>query len=603
MKKTFPFFVIIYFLLSLNLFSSQLPSFFSYLEPFPGANLVNKETCIIIRTSLPEVKSCLISNKSINVRGSLSGIHYGEIITSDDNSSVIFKPYNEFQPGEIVSVHLNNLSTMSGKKIEYYQYSFTIKSFEIKPNPILNFYSEFENNPARIYSENTKENLTDFPQITINTSNSPSPGNIFMSNIVFNSNIPNSPFLIVLDNQAQTVFSRRERRNSFDFKAQPNGNYTYYDGYSAKFFELDPNYNVIDSFYCRNGYSTDLHELRLLPNGHAIVVSYDPQIVNMFQYLGGGGEKIGIDTLIGDTAAIVTGLIIQEIDNNKNVIFQWRSWDHFRITDATHENLYAHTIDYVHGNAVEIDNDNNLLLSCRHMDEITKIDRNTGGIIWRLGGKNNEFTFTNDQTGFSHQHAIRRIANGNITLFDNGNYHTPNFSRACEYKLDEQNKIATLVWQYRNSPDIYGSAMGYVQRLRNGNTLIGWGAANPSVTEVTSNGTKVFELTLPQAVFSYRAFRDEPPPAMVPVKFSLSQNFPNPFNPVTSINFAIPKSSFVKLTVYDILGRQVSVLENQQMGAGSYEAQWDGTNFSSGIYFYKLVTDGLVESKKMILVK
>jgi hypothetical protein len=68
-----------------------------------------------------------------------------------------------------------------------------------------------------------------------------------------------------------------------------------------------------------------------------------------------------------------------------------------------------------------------------------------------MGGSHNEFRFVNDSIPFSHQHAIRVLQNGNITLFDNGNFHTPSFSRAVEYKLDEATKSATLVWEYRNT--------------------------------------------------------------------------------------------------------------------------------------------------------
>src|SRR5690606_33427409 len=109
-------------------------------------------------------------------------------------------------------------------------------------------------------------------------------------------------------------------------------------------------------------------------------------------------------------------------------------------------------IDYAHGNAVELDSDGNILISSRHMNEITKIDRTTGEIIWRWGGKNNEFTFVNDTLAFSFQHDIRRLPNGNVTLFDNGNHHKPPRSRAVEYELDEVNKTATVVWQYPEEP-------------------------------------------------------------------------------------------------------------------------------------------------------
>ncbi|MEZ4690188.1 MAG: aryl-sulfate sulfotransferase, partial [Ignavibacteria bacterium] len=107
----------------------------------------------------------------------------------------------------------------------------------------------------------------------------------------------------------------------------------------------------------------------------------------------------------------------------------------------------------------------------------------------------------------SYQHDIRRIANGNITIFDNGNFHSTLFSRAVEYQLDEVNKIATLVWEYRNSPDIYGNARGSAQRLENGNTLIFWGASNPGTfSEVTPEGEIKLELSFEPGIGSYRGF-------------------------------------------------------------------------------------------------
>ena len=89
----------------------------------------------------------------------------------------------------------------------------------------------------------------------------------------------------------------------------------------------------------------------------------------------------------------------------------------------------------------------------------------------------------------------------------------------------------------------------------------------------------------------------------IPKDFSLSQNYPNPFNPSTKIQFDIPKSSFVKLVIYDIIGREVATLVNEELKAGIYETGWNAVNYSSGVYFYKLVTDGFTETKKMILTK
>lgn len=89
----------------------------------------------------------------------------------------------------------------------------------------------------------------------------------------------------------------------------------------------------------------------------------------------------------------------------------------------------------------------------------------------------------------------------------------------------------------------------------------------------------------------------------VPEKYSLSQNYPNPFNPTTKINFAIPKSGLVSLIVYDVLGREVKALVNEVKTPGAYSVDFNASDLSSGMYFYRLVSNGFVDTKKMMLVK
>ncbi len=467
-----------------------------YLDPVPGAKYVSRNTTIIVKPFIVPGKNIIGNSDLITVRGTKSGNHTGRLIISTDGKTVIFKPEKEFEYFDTVFVKISSNLTKSSA----FEYYFIIKSRDadanIKSSIEMETGIDFNKNrnilPGIKYSPDSIP--SDFPHININISTAPSYGSIFLC--IINSFVYTTPYLMILDNTGYPVFYRRTFNNTTDFKMQPNGNLTYFEYNKNKFYELDKQYRLIDSFYTGNNYITDAHELRILNDGSSYLMSYDPEVVNMSLIVPGG-----------DTAAIVQGLIIQRIDVNKNVIFQWRSWDHFLITDATHENLHAHSIDYVHGNSIEIDNNETIILSSRHLDEITKINCSTGDIIWRLGGKNNQFTFLNDTSGFSHQHAVRKIQNGNITVFDNGNYHTPNFSRAVEYHLDENNKIAALVWQFRNTPDIHSSFMGYVQRLDNGNTFIGWGGANPSVTEVNNSGTVVFQLDMPLNVFSYRAYR------------------------------------------------------------------------------------------------
>jgi hypothetical protein len=88
-----------------------------------------------------------------------------------------------------------------------------------------------------------------------------------------------------------------------------------------------------------------------------------------------------------------------------------------------------------------------------------------------------------------------------------------------------------------------------------------------------------------------------------PAKYSLSQNYPNPFNPSTTITYALPKAGNVKLTIYDVLGREVKTLVNEYKTAGTYNVTFDGSSLSSGLYFYRINAGGFTETKKMLLIK
>ena len=89
----------------------------------------------------------------------------------------------------------------------------------------------------------------------------------------------------------------------------------------------------------------------------------------------------------------------------------------------------------------------------------------------------------------------------------------------------------------------------------------------------------------------------------IPSQYSLSQNYPNPFNPSTNIKYQMPKNSFVSLKVYDVLGKEVATLVNEKLNAGNYEVDWNGSDYPSGVYIYKLVAGDFVNVKKMVLLK
>ena len=582
-----------YFLLLLFLFCSTAYTHnkIIYISPQPGAKYVSTENNIIIGFENPLKLAEPEIEEGITVEGTESGIHSGAVILCERGCKILFKPSSSFLPGETIAV------SISGKLLKAvfpyrkkYKFHFTASH----QNPYHFTYS----NPAmgnKTYPGVFEIHSLEPPPLTVTINNNPSPGYLFTA--PFNGHTS----LVITNTNGTHYWYKGIRALCGDFKKQPNGNLTFYIEQVFKHFEMNVDYNTIDSFYCGNGYQADIHELRVLNNNNALLMAYDTQTVDMSQIISGGNPN-----------ARVVGLIIQEIDENKNVVFQWRSWDHFQITDALHENLLDSAIDAVHGNSIDIDNDGNLIISSRHLDEITKINRTTGAIIWRFGGLNNQFTFINDSLRFNYQHAARRISNGNITIFDNGNFHSPPFSRAVEYSIDEQNMTATLVWQYRHNPDVFGPWGGYLQRLDGGNTLISWGGTIPTVTEVKPDGTIVFEANYSVNVYTYRAYKYDWNGAPIsvnnqnsktPSSYKLHQNYPNPFNPSTVINYDIPRASFVELSVFDVTGRELKKLVSEFEKPGSYSVSFDGSQYSSGLYICRLKAGDFTASEKMVLIK
>jgi len=205
----------------------------------------------------------------------------------------------------------------------------------------------------------------------------------------------------------------------------------------------------------------------------------------------------------GDPNAMVNETVVQEFTAAGDLILQWRAWDNYDISDENGNT------DFPHMNAIDVDEDGNILVSSRHLSEVTKINRDTGEIIWRLGGAHSSFSFPDDPLkGPSFQHNISALGNGHYLVFDNGNYHTPQVSRAVEYQLDLTNMTAGVAWQFRDTPDKYTYYQGSAQRLPSGNTLIDFvRPPYPKAIEVDTNGVKHFELSMVPGSDSYRAFR------------------------------------------------------------------------------------------------
>lgn len=281
---------------------------------------------------------------------------------------------------------------------------------------------------------------------------------------------------------------------------QPNGDFSVFVGASTgwepvngRYYDFRPEGDLVSSYTAGAPYYTDPHELVLAAAGtpaeRVLLFGYDLRRVDLTP-LGGQADQL----VAGHT-------IVRELpsEGGGTVEFLWSAWDNFSVADwvALPPNLPQLTsVDFDHPNSLEIDRDGNYIVSFANLTEVTKIDAVTGQIIWRLGGRHNQFTFVGDPLGgFGIQHDVRLLDNGDLLLYDNGTFHTPPQSRAVQYRLDTSRMTATLVWEYRHTPAVFTPFVGSVQRYRDGNTLIGFGAAG-LMTDVAPGGQVVWEARL-----------------------------------------------------------------------------------------------------------
>jgi len=457
---------VLFVFISAEALTQEIPTLISYIHPKPGAEYVTPQSSILIKFNNGYKSNLKLSDFHFNVFGEKSGLHSGETIIS--GNTIIFKPNSIFRTSEIVIVSfiIRNLDWNDSLK-----FSFTTSNIKEFNAEILLSVSD-DKKLLKQLDNNKSDYETKGEVTTINGVSVPSDFPHFEPSIlnngiaegrIFLNNWQGSPYIMILENDGTPYFYQR----------------------------------VEDT----NGYGTDEHEIYMLEDGHYFLIALGYRQVDMSLIVPGG-----------DPNATVIDNHIQEFDANHNLVFEWLSYDYFNIIDAVHLDLTQGTIDYVHMNSIAVDYDGNIIISSRHLSEVTKINRQTGEIIWRLGGENNDFEFIDDNFGISYQHYTRPVDGkpNHYLIFDNGNYHNPNFSRAVEFQIDTFNLTASNVWEYRHTPDRYTHWMGNAQRLANGNTLINYADGSlPKVTEVSESGEIVYEGDFVNYTQCYRTFRFE----------------------------------------------------------------------------------------------
>ena len=264
----------------------------------------------------------------------------------------------------------------------------------------------------------------------------------------------------------------------------------------GEFVIFDDSYREVARVRAGNGYQGDLHEFLITPRDTALLTIYHPMHADLSSV---GGR---------DDGAVWDG-IVQEVDiETGQVLFEWHSLEHVGVDESYVRPQHdpAYTYDYFHVNAIHVDTDDNLLVSARNTWTVYKVERDTGGVIWRLGGKKSDFEM-GPGTQSAFQHDARRREDGTIAIFDNGAHPKVRpQSRGIVVGLDEKAMKATLVREYASPEGLLATSQGNMQSLANGNVFIGWGS-EPFVSEFSQNGKLLFNTRLPPDGESYRAFR------------------------------------------------------------------------------------------------
>jgi hypothetical protein len=258
---------------------------------------------------------------------------------------------------------------------------------------------------------------------------------------------------------------------------------------------VDSSYQELARVRAAGGRQMDMHEFVLTPEGTAVFTCY-PQIV-----------QSDLSSIGGPRRAPVQESVIQEVDvSTGRLLFEWRSLDHIALTESYLP--VSEPYDYIHLNSIAVTPDGNLLVSARETWSLYKLDRESGEVIWRMGGKRGDFAM-GDYAQFAWQHHAIPIGNRAISVFDDGSDGTHKSepqSRGIVLSVDERARKVALSRSYTHPTAISSAAMGSVQLLPNGHVEVGWGLDGPA-SEFTADGRLASDARMPAGIDSYRAMR------------------------------------------------------------------------------------------------
>jgi Arylsulfotransferase (ASST) len=470
-----------------------------YVFPIPNGHFASPSTQITFR-GIPAGQL-----GTITVTGSASGAHTGTVEADSDGDGGSFIPATPFAAGEIVTVSTSLNIEGSGSGAFEFQVATPAGTIPLGKRPAAPRVK------GDVWTFRSRPDLVP-AAVTITKRDPGATGDIFLAPQI-------GPFqqgpeligpgggLIWFDplpaNDAATDFRRQY------YQGQPvltwwQGNEAAGVG-SGQDMIVNSSYQVVKIVSAGNGLSADLHEFELTPRGTALITAEYPVIVNA-------------SSVKGSTQEVVLDSVVQEIDIPTGlVLFQWDSLDHVPLT-ATYSGLptkphkgngLGNPFDYFHVNSVEPDKDGNVLISARNTWAVYKVNRQTGAVMWTLGGKSSSFKL-GPGASFAFQHDVRVQAFGDqfLTMFDDGAGppYVHSQSRALKLELDVKHMTAKMVTQREHSPPLLSSYEGSDEQLPGGDDFVGWGQ-EPYFSQYTPQGKLVFDGRFVDENISYRAYR------------------------------------------------------------------------------------------------
>ncbi len=469
--------------------------------PSPGTPAASPNTTISFRGVEPA------DLDGVSVSGSTSGTHTGHVVAHSDGRGASFVPDAVFTEDESVTV----VTTLAVRGSLHGTFAFTIEhtaaGFGANENPATTTTSEsqlsrFESRPDLVP-----------PKVTVASTSSTGAtgGDIFVTpNPALGQTTTAQSGPMIVDGTGELVwFDPRPAGTALDLSVQQyegkpvlswfQGVVTTGGTGAGEFVLYDEHYQHVATVRAGNGYDTDLHDFVITPQNTALVLAYNPVLA----------KTSAIHRL---HPRVVLDAVVQEIDiPTGSVLFEWHSLGNISADESylAAPSSTTEPYDYVHPNSIAIDTDGNLLLSCRHTSTLYKIDRVTGTLDWRLGGKRSNFDL-DAGAKFMWQHDIRPHADDTLSVFDNASsapgVTSRDMSRGLVLHIDEAMRKVTTERSYDNPQHALSLSQGDFQLLPNGNWFAGWGSVG-EYTEFGPKGEVLLDANIGASSASYRAYR------------------------------------------------------------------------------------------------